>query len=496
MPSCGSRTSSAPTRSTCRSRSCPTSPRCRGRSASRCSRCRSTWSARAARGPESSRSSRDDPRMTDNGYAALRVAIDRGIARVTIDHPPLNLLDATLLDNLDAAGRALAADDGVRVVVVDSADREFFIAHADVRGMIGRGDARAERRERLSRFAEMTERWRTMPKATIAVIMGRARGGGSEFALALDMRFAARETAVLSQPEVGLGIPPGGGATQRLPRLCSRGRALEVILGAEDFDADTAERYGWVNRSLPAAALHAFVDRLAVRIAGFPAPAVAAAKAAVDAGEAPAADGLREEHRLLRRALATSEATAAMEGFLAAGGQTREYEVDLGRPTGRPPRVTLRERLVGSWLLESYEARDPDGTVHEPFGPDPVGLLVYGADGRMAVQAMDPLRPPWARHAPDDQRRAERAAAADGYIAYAGRFEVEEGAEPFVVHHVETSLVPNWVGRPQRRAVVLDGDRLQLTAPAIDVGGRWDVPVLTWRRSAAALFPPLGRAGS
>jgi enoyl-CoA hydratase/carnithine racemase len=272
--------------------------------------------------------------MTDDRYAALRVVIDRGIARVTIDHPPLNLLDATLLDGLDAAGRALATDDGVRVVVVDSADPDFFIAHADVRRMIGRGDARAERRERLSRFAEMTERWRTMPKATIAVIAGRARGGGSEFALALDMRFAARETAVLAQPEVGLGIPPGGGATQRLPRLAGRGRALEVILGGEDFDADTAERYGWVNRSLPAAELDAFVNRLATRMASFPAPAVAAAKAAIDAGEAPAADGLREEHRLLRRALATPEATAAMEGFLAAGGQTREFERDLGARLG------------------------------------------------------------------------------------------------------------------------------------------------------------------
>ena len=224
--------------------------------------------------------------MTDDGYAALRMTIGGGIARVTIDHPPLNLLDATLLEDLDAAGRALAADDDVRVVVVDSADPEFFIAHADVRGMVGRGDAHAERRERLSRFAEMTERWRTMPKATIAVIAGRARGGGSAFALALDMRFAARETAVLAQPEVGLGIPPGGGATQRLPRLAGRGRALEVILGGEDFDADTAERYGWINRALPAAELDPFVDRLAARIASFPAPAVAAAKAAVLGSEA------------------------------------------------------------------------------------------------------------------------------------------------------------------------------------------------------------------
>jgi enoyl-CoA hydratase/carnithine racemase len=272
--------------------------------------------------------------MTDDGYAALRIASDRGIARVTIDHPPLNLLDATLLDELDRAGRALWADDAVRVVVVASADPEFFIAHADVRGMVGRGDAQAERRERLSRFAEMTERWRTMPKATIAVIAGRARGGGSEFALALDMRFAARETAVLAQPEVALGIPPGGGGTQRLPRLVGRARALEAVLGADDVDAGTAERWGWVNRALPAADLWPFVDRLAARIAGFPAVAVAAAKAAVDLAEGPLPDGLREEHRLLRRALAAPETTAAMDAFLAAGGQTRAYERDLGERLG------------------------------------------------------------------------------------------------------------------------------------------------------------------
>ena len=147
--------------------------------------------------------------------------------------------------------------------------------------------------------------------------------------------------------------------------------------------------------------------------------------------------------------------------------------------------MTLRERLVGAWVLESYEARDPDGTTREPFGPEAAGLLVYGADGRMTVQVMDPRRPRWEREPTEVERQAERAAAADGYIAYAGRFEVEEGEEPFVVHHVEITLVPNWVGRPQRRAVALDGDRLQLTAPALDVGDGTTVPVLTWRRAGA-----------
>jgi hypothetical protein len=106
------------------------------------------------------------------------------------------------------------------------------------------------------------------------------------------------------------------------------------------------------------------------------------------------------------------------------------------------------------------------------------GVLVYGADGRMSVQVMDPRRPRWGREASD----AERSAGARGYIAYAGRFEVEESDPPVVVHHVEISLVPNWVGRPQRRTVELDGDRLRLTAPELDVGDGPATPALTWRR--------------
>ena len=148
--------------------------------------------------------------------------------------------------------------------------------------------------------------------------------------------------------------------------------------------------------------------------------------------------------------------------------------------------TSLAERLVGAWILESYEAHDPDGTVRTPFGLDAAGLLVYGADGRMTVQVMDPRRPRWERRAPEDERRAQVTAAADGYIAYAGRFEVEETAVPTVIHHVEISLVPNWVGRPQRRTVALDGTRLRLTARPLEVAGRTTIPRLTWRRSASA----------
>jgi enoyl-CoA hydratase/carnithine racemase len=175
----------------------------------------------------------------------------------------------------------------------------------------------------------MVDRFRTMPKVTIAKIEGRTRGGGSELALSLDMRFAALGRAVLAQPEVALGIIPGGSGTQRLPRLMGRARALEAILGCEDFPAELAERYGWVNRALEPTALGPFVERLAARIASFPAEAIALAKAAVNAAELTTLEGLLEEAHCFNQAVATPAARARMARFLAAGGQTRAVELEL-----------------------------------------------------------------------------------------------------------------------------------------------------------------------
>jgi enoyl-CoA hydratase/carnithine racemase len=140
------------------------------------------------------------------------------------------------------------------------------------------------------------------------------------------MRFAAKGRAALAQPEVAVGIIPGGSGTQRLPRLMGRGRALEVILGCNDFSADDAERYGYVNRALPPDEIRAFVEGLAFRIASFPAEAIALAKAAVAAAEPPVAEGLAEEARLFDMSVATPAARERMRGFLAIGGQTREVE--------------------------------------------------------------------------------------------------------------------------------------------------------------------------
>jgi len=267
--------------------------------------------------------------MTYEGYEALRIRRDRGVAFVTIDHPPINLFDLTLIREIDRVGRELEADADVRVVVFDSANPDFFIAHADVALIQTLPRDVPPKATELGLFHAMVDRFRTMPKATIAKLEGRARGGGSEFVLSLDMRFAALGRAVLAQPEVGLGIIPGGSGTQRLPRLLGRGRALEIVLGCDDFDAALAERYGWINRALPPDELGPFVERLAYRIAGFPADAIALAKAAVDAAERPTREGLLEEAHYFNQALATDAAQRRMAWFLRAGGQTPAVELRL-----------------------------------------------------------------------------------------------------------------------------------------------------------------------
>jgi enoyl-CoA hydratase/carnithine racemase len=267
--------------------------------------------------------------MAYDGYQCLRVEARDGVAWVTIDHPPIHLFDLPLMTELARAVEAIAADPEVRVAVFQSANPEFFIAHADV-SLIQQLPADVPpKSDRLSFFHAMVDRVRTMPKATIAKIAGIARGGGSEFALSCDMRFGALGKTVLAQPEVALGIIPGGSGTQRLPRLVGRARALEIILGCDDVPADLAERWGYLNRALPPAELDAFVDALARRIASFPAEAIALAKRAVDAADETVVAGLLEEAHAFNRSLAIPEARRRMSAFLAAGGQTAEVEREL-----------------------------------------------------------------------------------------------------------------------------------------------------------------------
>ena len=273
----------------------------------------------------------------------LRVRIDGGIATVTIDSPPINLFTMELFLAMAGLAQRLAADDTVRVVVLRSANPEFFIAHFDVAAILTfPTDAPAS--SELGPYAVMCEAFRTMPKATIAVIEGRVGGGGSELALSFDMRFAAlphgdHPGAVFNQPEVALGILPGGSGTVRLPRLIGRSRALEVILGGDDVDARTAEAWGWVNRALPADELWPFVDRLAARIASFPPHAVAAAKACVLRAEIGVEPDLIAEAAAFGATLGGPGTADAMRAFLDQGGQTRAGELRLGALAGEVGRT-------------------------------------------------------------------------------------------------------------------------------------------------------------
>jgi len=264
--------------------------------------------------------------MAYEGFRALSVTVDRGVAFLTVDNGPLNLLDINLMQDLDRAGREIEADSAVRVVVLQSANPDFFVAHADVSVIQQLPAEVLPRQERLGAFHAMVDRFRTMPKVTIAKIEGRCRGGGSELALACDMRFAAIGKAVLGQPEVGIGIIPGGGGTVRLPRLVGRGRALEIILGCGDFRAEVAERYGYVNRALPAEEITLFVNSLAYRIATFPTETVALAKQAVAMAESGIEDDLAKEEVLFFASVGTEPARRRMAAALAAGMQTPVIE--------------------------------------------------------------------------------------------------------------------------------------------------------------------------
>ncbi len=265
----------------------------------------------------------------------LRVAqSDQGgrVVTVTIDRPPINLFDGALLSELERVGSWCAYDAGVGAVVVQSSTPGFWIAHFDVATIL-RFPVELRPFE-LAQFTRVCELFRTMPKLTIAVIEGRVGGGGSELAMSFDVRYAARETAIFNQPEVALGILPGGGGTQRLPRLIGRSRAMEVILGCDDIDAETAERWGWVNRCFPSTEVRATAHALAARSARFPPHAIAEAKRCVLRAEHDLPEDLLDEMSAFFRTIGHERARTAMEAFLRLGGQTVEGETRLGALAG------------------------------------------------------------------------------------------------------------------------------------------------------------------
>src|SRR6266496_5149704 len=207
--------------------------------------------------------------------------------RATFDNPPLNIFGPETIPELNEIVTALETDEHVKVLVFDSAVEGFFLTHYNFLAKLEETTSLRPGPTGLSPLPDMLVRLSRAPVVSIVSIRGRATGVGSELALASDMRFASRETAILSQWEVGAGLVPGGGPMARLPRLMGRGRALEVLLGADDIPGDLAERYGYVNRSLPDSELDEFVDALATRIASFDKRAISETKRFADVASLP-----------------------------------------------------------------------------------------------------------------------------------------------------------------------------------------------------------------
>ena len=262
--------------------------------------------------------------------STLTVRDDGAVLFAEIAAPPMNLLGTELVRDLVALIQRAEADEAVRVIVFSSADPDYFVSHVDVTQV-------AEYREEAAKLVGepsiglLFRHLSASRLVSIAQIEGRVRGAGSEFVLACDMRFAARESAIFAQPEVGFGLVPGGGAMQHLTRLMGRGRALEAMLSGEDYDAQVAELYGWINRALPADELSDFVRSLAHRIAGFPAAALAVIKERVDAIALAPVEDFRRDSDLFGEAARTPEAQSRTEAALQRGFQTPEPELALAR---------------------------------------------------------------------------------------------------------------------------------------------------------------------
>lgn len=253
----------------------------------------------------------------------------------TFDHPPINLVDPTTIAELGSLIGKIEAAPDLCVVVFRSADPDFFLAHYDVLTDRAVTASMKPGPTGLHAWLDVLVRLSRAPVISIASIRGRARGAGSEFALACDMRFASRERGVLGQFEVGVGAVPGGGPMARLARLAGRGRALEILTGADDFPGDLAERYGYVNRALPDAELDAFVDGLARRLAGFDKRAIAETKAFVDETTLPTNEELARAMKVYLTSATRPETRERVASLVARGLQQRsEIELRLGTRVG------------------------------------------------------------------------------------------------------------------------------------------------------------------
>lgn len=261
-------------------------------------------------------------------FDTLKVRHEGAVLFAEISAPPMNLLGPELVRDLVSLIQQAEADDTLKVLVFKSADPDYFISHVDVTRI-------KENREPAIKLTGepslglLFRHLSTSRLISLAQIEGRVRGVGNEFILACDMRFAAQERAIFAQFESAFGVLPGAGGAQHLARLMGRGRALEVMLSAEDYDADLAERYGWINRALPAAELGNFVKSLAHRIAIFPAMGHAVVKERVNAICLPTVEDIRRDSDLFLEGTRSREFQELTRSAFESGFQTREAEMNL-----------------------------------------------------------------------------------------------------------------------------------------------------------------------
>lgn len=255
------------------------------------------------------------------------------IARITFANPPVNLIVAETVRRLDEITRELETDPDIQVLVFDSSTPDFFFNHFDLAAAAEFPVPEGE--DAVPIWTEIVLRLSKAAYITIASIRGRTRGGGNELTLALDLRYASREKAIFGQPEVGGGLLPGGGGTERLPRFIGRDRALEVILSSDDYDADTAERWGWVTRALPDAELDGFVDTMAARLASFDRTSLASAKAMVNRASLPPDADLMTAYGEFAHSLTLPGFLARIAGSEALVAQVGlDFEYKLGEYIG------------------------------------------------------------------------------------------------------------------------------------------------------------------
>ncbi|WP_109356094.1 enoyl-CoA hydratase/isomerase family protein [Sphingorhabdus sp. EL138] len=268
--------------------------------------------------------------MNNEKYTTFNIKAEDGIAWVTFDYPPVNIQGLPMIADLDQLAEQLEAHRTIKVVVFQSANPEIFVAHADTNFLKDISTTAVPRNEvELLDLQRVLERISNLPQATIAKVEGFARGGGHEFALACDMRFAARGKAKFMQMEVGMGILPCGGGSSRMARQTGLGRALEIILGAKDFDADQAEAYGTINKALDPDEIGPYVEALAKRIALWPAESINACKQTVyESIDKPIDEALKAEAYWLYQA--TSQ-TPAIKRFAWADENAAQFDMDNQR---------------------------------------------------------------------------------------------------------------------------------------------------------------------